>query len=1532
MVEKYIKLLESFKQNMISKLIERINAKIFAALKSPYVSPRIAPYFEKINVTGVPFTDYDLDPDNISQIKKLINALYYAQLTFVDLESIDVRNLSRSVADLQLLYSETINKAYEASYLATHLDVNLKDMFSEELAILLPLLSKIQDFAENHAEKTKEIKEALKAYPLSYKAGEVTGIVVDQMRPLGDDVDYNFLIQFSAVLPSYLDQLTQHIQKYSTDIIEHNPKLNKEKLDELKNAALHLINDVENLKGNSLFVSLKFLNYIHIIRNIITLSMSSLEQMGELNDKWQNLICDKLALLKYTILPTLFDLVDKIEDNAMLEAGTLSRPLMKKIKVLYQTLIYLPSKVVDFKAKGEELLSIEDSRFIELRLEPTYKRIDAANKALFKIEKAQEAVDTFFSILNDPLYNNLCLYQLPLEKIEQLIQHYKIIKPYMTKLDIDFNEQIITSLLAASQDQTWNSYVTNTWKWARGQLPAHQVSLVLQKKEALQKLIAKDKASQLFHIGLNKDLIESVHEEADLALFPYNEKTNIFTIDELSALHIAENNKKNLQLSEKNENKFILNTEKLTADQALDLYLYYKNKRNKFIITRNAYNEFISLLKGQVEKKSQIHDKILHLKNLDDDVKVKCRNLYNVFQPYFVDAAPPELKADVLDFDKYLVAILSNKEISINEAPSIQTLLQLDNHFQNFYKNIDAEWDKNGTKYLKLAKEKYIQENAEAKLEHDTIVDNRAHYLIQHTKYSKSINEFREALLEVNKLFNKSMQAELKPQPSKIPYPEVEDPNKILAQSQQVIAIKQIFNALYHIQGIVLELEKLNNKSAKSVYVYHLLQAYGHINEIIKLSKYLSEDPHFGLIARELLDKAQTIYATFMEHSDPYQVAADQVPYGDEVQYNALWYALNAFYVIPKHIRSIVNTSYLTAKELEELNLKAKKATLFIKTLINNSDSYFKLFLQTRKMIDYYEELSNKLNEFTGTTHDAVLNNLHQIRAEVFTPMLLEADQWEEKLGLVPGRFSGPLKKITDEYFKGLLHPLDLDSKTHIALVCDETPLVKRKEQVEFIVDSADSNLKKINNEYKGIETLYQCMLDYKALTGKMLKPSDDKLSTCEINLRDAYTKALPKLITLIKTKKVCIKPSLDPDDHKLDALCNLENNESQPKLTEIEALITASYHYYLGVQATHQMTVNTAQEKLTYLKKLSAAKKEEDLCFIEEYTTESFDKHLGAFCNRHIGLQFTDKEYRNKLKNYLLTFKAKIIQESKNAEDINHNIEKLLKEKISLFEKENYAKFYHLDAVKSAIFQFKIYFYHSTVAIQNNNSLFESNKTLDVKSKWINALDEIADTQLECGLLKMSSDPSLLSFEKIEFSIQNKNTLILSRGKLYFADSRKRTITQIEINDSNQNDFNTLKTKFTQSYQLASDNELQLITSLGCSPQLSIEERIERIKNQVKDPNFTRVIHAHKQTKTFSFTYLKLCFVSLLEALHLYTPDRKKLFNNIKDAVNNQPKIDVLTKRFGLFSAKTNTPEIPKYHAPDIKNYRANVVINHGT
>jgi hypothetical protein len=1331
MIAEKIKLLESIKQRQYSKLIALIHDRVIDTLKSPHFNSRLAPYLSKMNKEGIPFTDYDLDPDNISQIKKLINALYHGRQAVLDIEaidlninSVDLKQFNKTKENLSLLYTHTTHEAYQACYLLTHLDVDVREMFGEELQLLVPILGQLQTFVEDHSEDTKKFAESLRTYPLSYKIGEVTGIAVEQMQPNSGDLDYKFLTQFSADLPGYINKLTGFIRKYSYEIMEKEPALDNTHLQELQTSALTLLNELENLKTNSVFLPLKVINYIHIISNIITLSMSSLEQIEHFSDSSQDVIRDNLAQLKYVVLPSLFGLVDKIEDNTMLKPGTLSIPLMEQIKPLYELLIYYASKPVDFQEKGEELLSIEDSRFVALRLEQTYKRIDQANKALFKVKKAQDALNQFYEILENPQYKDVAIHQLPQEVKIQLISHYKILRPYMTKLDYDLNDRLIDSLQGP---ETWTSYLAQPWRWLRGTLPADHVSIIVAKRDGLQNLISKKRATQQFHIDLNMDLIDSVNKQTNLVLFPYSEKTNVFAIDEKSALNITDTTKTNLVFRTDKGNTLLTNPKQLNADQALDLYQYYRNKREKFLVAKNAYDEFNTLLKKQSLTLPKTKNGVLRLDRMDKSVKDQCRNLYNLFQPYFINGIPEELRASVLSFDKYLVHSFTD-QTSSSGSPSIDMFAQLNEHFQIYFTEIDLSWGKKSRIYERLAQEKFAEESNALALEHDKAIGKRGHHLIQHTNYSKGMNEFRTNLNQILTLFNKSMQAELKINTSGLPFPELGDPEKLARQSKQVLALKRIFNGMYHLEGIFIELEKLDNRSAETLYMYHLLQAYGHIEEIINITQEVAADPHFGLIGRELFENAQTLIATFQEHSDAYQVSPLEVPHDEAVTYNALWYVLNAFHIAPKHIRSLRNNNYLTAEELNELHLNAKKTTVNIEAIIKSSGSYFQLFLQTPNMYFLYRDLSSRLNEFVTTSHDTVIHNLDQFRAKIFTPMLLEADQWEDKLGLIPGTVSGPLKQLTDEYYKGLLHSVKLDSKTHIGMICDKAPLEKRKTVTDEKIVHVKQQLAKLDANYKHINDLFEKINSYEQLSGGLVPASQMIIEFSRKNLLETYKKALPKLAQL--QKKIKVDPTTTPKSEALDALLNSQLEEYVPHFSHIKSLVAASRHRYLSSKASYEMELSTATEKLSYLNELTQTQSQANLLFIKEYTTESFDKQMTVFCNRHVGLQYTDKEYRNKLKEYLLTFKDTIIDEAQTADDINLNVKNLLKKKIKLFEEENFTKYYHLDTVRVALSEFKNYFSVSNLAIESSFSIFEDEETLARKTKKINKIIDIAENE----------------------------------------------------------------------------------------------------------------------------------------------------------------------------------------------------------
>lgn len=1344
MLDTYITLLASFKESQIStNIIDKVHERVLAALTDKRLNKQIAPYFSNRQTIGVPFTDYAEDPDIVSQIKKLINALYYARLTFVGLEQLDLTTYTDKYNSVKRIFTEIMNNAYEAASLATHFDVSLHEMFPE-VQFLFSTLEQYNQLTRN-AMKNDGLMTLFKDYPetaifatkihtqlksLQEKSsvnsvGGIAGVAIKQMQPNNGSYDYEFLTQFVSNLPDYINDCTQQINALSSEWINHQLPLNDERLAELRQSGLDLLNDLEHLKGSSLFVSFKFLKYIHIINNIIALTMSSLEEISNFNESSQVVLRGYIAKLKYDLLPNLFGLVDKIEVNFMLKPGTLAIPLMDRIKSFYATLIYYTSKLVDFESNGEELLSIEDSRFVTLRLEQTYSRINEAQRKLFHIEKAQSALVAFYQILEQPEYANCTIHQLPEDTRTQLISYYKIINPYMALVDVDFNKLMINSLHGTlswhayltlqdwtnpSTDNSWSSFATNLvnkpWRWLNGP-PPDRVSEILAKKDRISQKINKANNTQRVHVDLNSTIITKVHKKTDLVLFPYCATSNVFTLDERDALQLEATSL--LNITQQAEHHFIANPEQLSCEQALNLHHWYDNKHAKFMRARDAYQSFIAMLSHQSA------DAILDVAQLSAQDKKTYRKLYNLFQPYFINGAPENMRARALNYDRYLVHALDDKASPIH-TPKIDIFAQLDEHFQHYFTHIDLDWRQKSNAHLQRAQSQFIHENQQTKLVFNEALELRAHYAISHTHYSEFLNQLRILTHSLLTQLNEPMQAELTHKSSGVPFPELQETNPSVAQPAQTLALKQLFNSLYNLEALILEMEHLNDKSYKVTYFYTLFNVYGYLNTLVPTLQTLARNPHVHLLGRDLLNKAQVLLATIQEQSDAYQQTPDLVTTTEgNVQYNGLWYSLNAFFISPKHIRSLRNNNYLTTEELNKLHDRAKNASLTIEKLIRTSDSIVQLFLQSPKMLMLYKELTHKLNEFLSTSHDSVMNNFDKLTPNLFTPLVLEADQWEDRMGLKPGKLSGLIRNVMDEFHQGLLSPLDLQSQEHINLLYDKSCLRARQAQTRKQLEDAESHIEKLDTRYKSIDTLYLQLNDFKTLN-----PNSRMLFI------ETYKSALSKLCSLEQQQHLNFTPSTEAADLELDIMLNNSLNRYDRQFIDIKTVIKTAYNHYQSRRATDKMICATALEKQQYLQQLEDAHDDLRQQFITNYTKASFDQQLKSICARSTGLRHLDREYRNKLNDHLLSFEQSIKEQAQTTADIDATIKQLMKKHSEDFAQNHFAPLYHLDNIHKALTMLSEY------TIFHRHSLFEDEQTINIKSISINALINIAANQSE--------------------------------------------------------------------------------------------------------------------------------------------------------------------------------------------------------
>ncbi|MCX7116467.1 MAG: hypothetical protein NTW94_00875 [Legionellales bacterium] len=1466
--EQFKQLFDTLKEKKFSRDLRFARESLLLKLNGPHFSPLVRDYLLKMNTTGLPFTDFEGEPAQISQVKKIINALYHSEVALKDAESMDFRDLNSSYGDItghfSRLWNDTVHQTYLACELFTHFDVDLWEFFSDEIDILAPLFSKFQIFAGTQGADALSQLYQINPRGIPFELGKAGGHVIDQMGDQQDDMNYEVLTQFSAKLPGYLDQLSGMIKNFSSQVSEHEPHIDRRALDALQDQALQLLSALEQTRGSSIFLPVKTLHYIHIIRSSITLSMSIFEQAGHVGESTQDAARAKLAELKYTLLPELFGLTDKIEQQAILKPGVLSNPLMDSVSALYQQLIGYTEKFVDFNSVGSELLTLNDQKFVSCRLDKLHKRSSEHQVMRLKTNEVERATLKFYQILNKPQYRDLRLIDLPEETKKLLLSHYKIMQPHVLKLHLPMNNAIISGL--TNQKGIADTFLgpvrwfnrTLNGLWARRHVgpprSAHllntdSVADVYLLKPLLEAQLAKIITTQTFNVQLNDALMDETAEGVkDLKLFTYrplqdplsfNEATllksklksdlELFAKEprpdtEAQALTLESMKKRLLQLERMSlEQGRMIGLDLLTMPEALMIYQAYQSMSSKLEKAEQAYALFHRLLQTDESKPL--------LRQSDAELKRKLCNLYSIFQPYFVSglSSHPQL----LSIDAAVVSALSQSATVFGPQERPDKVLEpFDGLNDQMEKWFQTEKSKIGDRREVISRlaQKLMREELTAKVLAPVDAEHaRAHHILQHEHYSKAIADVHQSLFQMTRIFNESVRSQLLKAKEGLPFPELTDPNQSMSQSEQILGMKRLFNCLYHLEQIAVSLEALNDQSAESVYTYKVFEMSLHLRDAIYLASALKDTPALAVLGGEVKKKMEKSHAFLLDIQKHYLHESIEeegvLPTPDPALNHSavLYYAIDVLKILPKHITALRNDKELTAEEIATMQQQASLVTTDIERVLQNSNSYFRLFLEIPTMYRLFRDLKQQLSELTTVTHDVAMSNLLRIHDEFLTNMLIEGDRWEDHVGLVPGTLTSPMKEVFDTFYQGLLIPLGLHSKRHLAFVSSMVPIEKRELAAQERASEASLEIRKLEESQSVLVNMQARIAYYREFYSGDLP----LLETVKSLIKADYQSALPILTNLMPQLTQGVAAP-DAFGQNLDRILNGEA-QGAARLTSIEAIITSGVSYYAGKIATHQSVINSVIEKRSFLVSLKEKQVELNQVYLQKYTEACFQKQGKVLAAKQVGFIHCSREYGLKLTTYLATFETSLVQDAQGADDIDKKMDELLLEKASQFEREHYKHYYHLEMLMAAIDRLKLYIHQSNIELQSKSSLFESVRTLSRKSQLLVTLESLATDQ-----------------------------------------------------------------------------------------SFTVDERIGHLQASVLAPSFKTRLLDHHRYDSFSFAWLKQWMASFVELLGIYTPPHKACYEQLLRATKTPTlPFEKLRTQFGLFSAPLVAPSPEPVGAP---------------
>lgn len=406
-----------------------------------------------------PYVNFEDEPDVIIQIKKFINILYHIEIVVAEAEKHKNFNtakykplkVSHTTKEIIHLWSDgTVDRAYKAIQLLLCLDFSFIELFAADYSSLYGLFTDLKTQKTHMPALFPALLTSIMdaSFPSSYQLGSVAGTALKHMQPDTQKIDFNFITRFSAVLPGYIQEATAYINQCANDIATHEPTLNQANIKALEDNAIKLLTSIDTIKiSSNALLALNFINYIHIIRHVMTLSKSTLQQIGTLSDTTQNTIRNNMMKVKENIA-LLAGIADKVENGLLLAPGTLSTPLNQKLDVFYQTLVHHVQKATSLGT----LSTLNDLEFIEARLQETKLRINDGKQRIIKAEKNKEDLAHFFTYLEDitndlnPKQKHIRLMDLNPENKEKLLNFYRSIQAYVQKFSESLDQEIIHDL------------------------------------------------------------------------------------------------------------------------------------------------------------------------------------------------------------------------------------------------------------------------------------------------------------------------------------------------------------------------------------------------------------------------------------------------------------------------------------------------------------------------------------------------------------------------------------------------------------------------------------------------------------------------------------------------------------------------------------------------------------------------------------------------------------------------------------------------------------------------------------------------------------------------------------------------------------------------------------------------------------------------------------------------------------------------------------------------------------------------------
>lgn len=1301
LVQAYIPLVQpifqSFQEMKLSIFFRDLRATTLVKLQgSEWMSARLSVYFK----SEPPFKDFVQEPEQVSQLKKILNAMYHAECAFKLIEDHPPILSTSSVLSLYTLYSNISTHAHALITIASTIDINLAGYFSGELAQLFIFVGLCQQHAGPQVTRILNGSRWADMQKWAHLGGQYAGKGIDHLHPHAGEVNYRALTRFGGELSNDLAILADHIRGYASSadrcgltITADQVVMLNQKADALNQALTQLQHTgVSNPLELASILKHPFI-YKDILGHVMTLSNSILAQTAQVMKGSEEVIFHQVTELKHKHLFELICLVDKIELFGAFKPGALSKPLLSFLKYWYDLILIPASSIAEIQKKRPDLLVIEDSHFVNARMRVMLERLVRFIKKERKLANVPEAIDGFFGEFEKIIQHTQNIRDCADKP--QLLTHYRFIRPFMLQLSPSLDLRIWRDLNPVELTPITTE-------------PPVDLQACLSYRSQVESLLQKAHESQRFYRTLAQDMMESIFSCVNTVVLPYDFKSQSpYRLDESQMLDITDRQPLDPQWYVNQEHLFLHDARAILPEFAHRLYEGYHTYLAKLELAQKTCNEW------------QSH---LHLNGEKPD-KDKLRNYYLMLQPYLMQlpliasAAGRETLDDRVALDAAMIEWLHDVQstprsqvLKIKMSGLIEgALLELQRHILIAQGRGQLFTEPTQTYLATLVRSKDIQIAPSAA--------QRIHHLFSHDRYSTMMRQLLDAFREIRQLFSPPIQAALAgAKVEGTPFPELENDIELLKSNEQVRLLKQLMNGLYYLEDLFKQMELVADTNREFTNAFYMIMATYRALQVVGVMNTVRNDPKLAILFKDVLkriDKMQEVWLILKPlYFSPSSIVS--VP-AEKVSSNGMWYSMLAMMVLPEHLKALKTGAPFTLNEATVYQQTAKDTAVRIEKIIAHTDTYTRILLATPDMVRVLERIKLSLSTFSGHTFESVMTHLQSIRDETIPALLIEIDEWELRVGVVPGTLSLPVKKILDQFYLGLIEPLGLPSETHLALASSLASFDVRQKMFNTSLVLSRAECERLEPYIVVLNEFVQTVKSNQTMLPQPL-------------LHRSLRRILPILLEHQERFKLGVTRT-DEDGH-IDALCHSMMPEETQSLAHIYFLANRCLAYYEGKRNTEQFKQALIEEQIRTIDAQRMTQIAENLDYKRQYITQLLHHQMDVYINAQTDMLSLGSDYTNALKAHLSGYESGIVESLVRASCIKHlstEVASALKVPLKQFAETDYVYFMKLHGMLGALNAFESYLSQEDAKrLQQDFLWFETETTLKLKQQHIHQMKTI--------------------------------------------------------------------------------------------------------------------------------------------------------------------------------------------------------------